>query len=129
MGNSASTTNIRRKNYNSCLYKMGRTSLWEEEGDTEGETNQNDDGVVEVRDDKEVAHFSLNLMAELSSPQTVKVKGLVKGLEVVALVDGGATHNFIDKELVASRKLPTSNTEDPFRALEFEKEWSSLLLI
>ncbi|KAA0036837.1 E3 ubiquitin-protein ligase RGLG2 [Cucumis melo var. makuwa] len=74
-----------------------------EEGDTEGETNQNDDGVVEVRDDKEVAHFSLNLMAELSSPQTVKVKGLVKGLEVVALVDGGATHNFIDKELVTSR--------------------------
>lgn len=107
----------------------------EEEDDAEGGTNQNDDGVMEVRDDKEVAHLSLNLMAGLSSPHTVKVKGLIR---VVVLIDGGATHNFIDKEWVASLKLPTSNTEDygvilraegSIQPPEFAKEWSSLLLI
>lgn len=38
---------------------------------------------------------SLNSMIEFSNPKTMKLKGVVKGHEVVVMIDPGATHNFI----------------------------------
>jgi hypothetical protein len=38
---------------------------------------------------------------------TIKLKGLVQGKHITTLVDGGATHNFIDATLVAKRGLRT----------------------
>jgi hypothetical protein len=42
---------------------------------------------------------------------TLKLKGLVQGQCMTALVDGGATHNFIDASLVARRGLRTEEFE------------------
>lgn len=41
----------------------------------------------------------------------IKVKGSIKGREVVLLIDGGATHNFITEELVAALQLLILPTE------------------
>jgi hypothetical protein len=37
---------------------------------------------------------------------TFRVRGIVQGKRVTTLVDGGATHNFIDVALVTRRKIP-----------------------
>jgi predicted aspartyl protease len=42
---------------------------------------------------------------------TLRLKGIVQGQRVTALVDGGATHNFIDASLVARRGLRTKEFE------------------
>jgi hypothetical protein len=42
---------------------------------------------------------------------TLRLKGLVQGQRMTALVDGGATHNFIDASLLARRGLRTEEFE------------------
>jgi hypothetical protein len=42
---------------------------------------------------------------------TLRLKGLVQGKLMTVLVDGGATHNFIDASLVARRGLRTKDFE------------------
>lgn len=43
-------------------------------------------------------------------PQTMKVRGLVRGVAILILVDSGATHNFISRKLVAAMGWPTEDT-------------------
>lgn len=50
-------------------------------------------------------------MAGLNSPRTLKVKGSIQGCKVVVLIDGGATHNLIDENLVGSLQLPIAVTK------------------
>ena len=38
---------------------------------------------------------------------TIRCKGVVLGKRDSILVDGGATHNFIDAEMVEKRKIPS----------------------
>ena len=49
--------------------------------------------------------MSLNSLVGLSSPKTIKIKGEIRGREVVVLIDGGATHNFIAEEAVKELKI------------------------
>lgn len=53
---------------------------------------------------------SLNSVAGLSSPKTMKLKGRIKEQPVVTLIDPGATHNFISSSLVTKLGLPLHNT-------------------
>lgn len=53
----------------------------------------------------EIANLSLNSLVGLSSPKTIKIKGEIRGREIVVLIDGGATHNFILKEVVKELKI------------------------
>lgn len=68
------------------------------EGD-EGKGNENEilDGV----------ELSLNSMVGLSKARTLKLKGEVHGLQVVGLVDYGATQNFISTSLVETTNSPS----------------------
>ena len=54
--------------------------------------------------------LSINSVAGLDNPGTMKVKGKVKNEEVVVLIDCGATHNFIFKKLVTALNLPLKTT-------------------
>lgn len=56
-----------------------------------------DESLNEVTIQPEV---SLNSVIGLSNPKTMKLRGLVKGRNVVVMIDPGATHNFISIVLV-----------------------------
>lgn len=45
-------------------------------------------------------------MAGTVHPQTLRMKGKIRHQEVVVLVDGGSTHNFIDQMTVNRLSLP-----------------------
>lgn len=40
--------------------------------------------------------ISLHAIARTSHPQTIQVLGKLKNKELMILIDGGSTHNFID---------------------------------
>ncbi|XP_057846650.2 uncharacterized protein LOC131056314 [Cryptomeria japonica] len=64
----------------------------------------------EFGDEKE----SGGVLAQLSSFQrneSFKVQGMIKGQRIVALIDTGATHNFIDEVVVAKKGLQTEEFE------------------
>jgi predicted aspartyl protease len=50
-------------------------------------------------------------LSEIPWYNTLRLKGLIQGQHMTALVDGGATHNFIDASLVARRGLRTEEFE------------------
>ena len=66
--------------------------------------------VLEVAEEVEVVELSLNSVAGLSEPRTMKLKGEIHGKEVVVFIDCGATHNFIFKSVVESLQIPRQGT-------------------
>jgi hypothetical protein len=42
---------------------------------------------------------------------TFRVRGVVQGHRITTLIDGGATHNFIDAALVSMKGIPTEEFE------------------
>ncbi|KAD5318401.1 hypothetical protein E3N88_18347 [Mikania micrantha] len=61
----------------------------------------------------EVAGISLHAILGKAHPTTMKIHGLLQYVEVLVLVDGGSTHNFISEVLVNELKLATQPVE-PF---------------
>lgn len=57
-----------------------------------------------------VAEVSVNSVVGISSPRTMKLRGVIQSREVVMLIDSGATHNFISSKLIGELKLPLSST-------------------
>ena len=57
----------------------------------------------------EVVELSMNSVVGLTTPQTTKLRGDIKGHPVVVLIDRGATHNFIATKLV--QQLGLTRTE------------------
>ena len=45
-------------------------------------------------------------MAGTEHPQIIRVSGKLKNKEVIVLIDGGRTHNFIDQSIVSKFGLP-----------------------
>jgi hypothetical protein len=43
--------------------------------------------------------ISCNALAEISTPQTLKIEGYIKNEKVIVLIDSGSTHNFIHYKL------------------------------
>ena len=66
----------------------------------EGGIDQGELNNLEVAEESLVVELSINSIVGLSNPRTMKVKGLLQGKEIIVLIDCGATHNFIAKELV-----------------------------
>lgn len=52
--------------------------------------------------------ISLNALAEMPAPETFRIYGNIAHHQVIILVDGGSTHNFIQARLVAFLHLPPS---------------------
>lgn len=67
-----------------------------------------------VQKEGEDAEISVNAMAGTSGPRTMRLGSWVKGRRVVALVDNGSTHNFVNQELVRRMQLPATKI-DPFQ--------------
>nr|GEV11618.1 hypothetical protein [Tanacetum cinerariifolium] len=59
----------------------------------------------DYHEDKEHVHLdaeevSMHSVVGITTPHTMKLRGIIKGYEVVFLIDGGATHNFLSVRLV-----------------------------
>lgn len=54
----------------------------------------------------EIANLSLKSLVGLSSSKTIKIIGEIRGHEVVVVIDGGATDNFILEEVVKMLRIP-----------------------
>ena len=69
----------------------------EEEPPLEEPEEIEEDNHKEIVSDEPV--ISLNALAGISSPQTLKIRGFVKHRPVVVLIDSGSTHNFIHQKV------------------------------
>lgn len=58
----------------------------------------------------EVAELSMNSVVGITSPKTIKLKGTVRDLEVIVLIDSGATHNFVSPKIIEKLGLITDGT-------------------
>jgi hypothetical protein len=65
----------------------------------------------EAKPRREVKGGTIATLLGVPRYNTLRLKGLVQGKRMTALVDGGATHNFIDASLVARRGLCTEEFE------------------
>ena len=63
-----------------------------------------EDGVTTARGQKEMVEVEITLHAMVGSPTlgTMRVKGRIKTISLVLLVDFGSTHNFIDASVIPS---------------------------
>ncbi|TXG60604.1 hypothetical protein EZV62_015177 [Acer yangbiense] len=66
---------------------------------------------TEISKFTEAVEVSLNSVVGLTTPKTMKMKGIVCQQQVVILIDPGATHNFISANLVQKLKLPITRIE------------------
>lgn len=73
---------------------------------TKGQEGEEISVDTEKADEAKVAALSLHSLAGFDSLKTLKIKGEIQGKEVVILIDGGATHNFILEKLVTELNLP-----------------------
>jgi hypothetical protein len=65
----------------------------------------------EAKPRREVKGGTIATLSGVPRYNTLRLKGLVQGQRMTVLVDGGATHNFIDASLVARRGLRTEEFE------------------
>lgn len=52
----------------------------------------------------------LFLVGAISQPKTMKIKGEIEDVPMIIMVDSGASHNFIAKDLVERLGLPVEPT-------------------
>ncbi|GKB34928.1 putative mitochondrial protein [Tanacetum coccineum] len=77
-------------------------------GDDEGDIQEDEHDASHVHLD--TVEVSLNLVIGFTSPRTMKIRGSIGGLDVVVLIDCGATHNFISHRVMEKLALMVSGT-------------------
>ncbi|GKC38897.1 putative mitochondrial protein [Tanacetum coccineum] len=89
-----------------CPSKTLQVLLVMDEEDKDDEENvENKEGSHIHLDSVEV---SLNSLLGFTSPRTMKIRGILRGVVVTVLIDSEATHNFLSKVLVARLGLCVS---------------------
>ncbi|XP_071939966.1 uncharacterized protein [Coffea arabica] len=78
----------------------------EEEGEKKGETDVFCD-YIEGELENEHIEVSIHALAGGSEHKTIRIKGMIKGKTIIALVDSGSTHCFMDEQVARSLKLET----------------------
>ncbi|KAL1212172.1 hypothetical protein V5N11_028793 [Cardamine amara subsp. amara] len=95
-----------------CRYKELHILIVREDG-TEYEHEEEDDGEKEGEptEEPEFAELPLNTAMGLSSPKTIKLRGSIQDINLVIMIDSGATHKFITHQLVEKLGLSPDKTK------------------
>lgn len=72
-----------------------------ENQEMEAEPDFENEGTMDV-----IPEVSFHAIAGTEHPQTIRVKGKLKNQEMMVLIDGGSTHNFIDQTVVTKFGIP-----------------------
>ncbi|GJR93699.1 reverse transcriptase domain-containing protein [Tanacetum coccineum] len=87
----------------------------------EVENEENIGDTQEHNPDDSLAEISFHAISGSINPQTIRLPGKIKNKEVVVLIDGGSTHNFIDQALVDRFSLVVE-TDTPFKVVIGNRE-------
>ena len=71
--------------------------------------------------ENELMEISIHALAGETEHKTIRIKGMIQGRAITALVDSGSTHCFIDEQLARSLKLVTKKETLSVRAANGEK--------
>ncbi|GKD26537.1 retrotransposon gag domain, retroviral aspartyl protease, partial [Tanacetum coccineum] len=85
--------------------KTGTFKVLEVEEEPEEQPTSEVEGIE--ADTNDVAEISLHAILGKPHPRTMKVQGMLHSTEVIILIDGGSTHNFISDVLVKDLHLNT----------------------
>jgi len=74
--------------------------------DTNDQDSAEQSKLLQVEEDQEaIPEISFHAIAGTAHPQTLRVMGRLRSKEVMVLIDGGSTHNFIDQSIVNKYEL------------------------
>jgi hypothetical protein len=74
--------------------------------DTNDQDLEEQSEVLQVAEDqKAIPEISFHAIAGTAHPQTLQVMRRLRSKEVIVLIDGGSTHNFIDQSIVNKYEL------------------------
>ncbi|GKD35000.1 putative mitochondrial protein, partial [Tanacetum coccineum] len=93
-----------------CVKKMLHILLVDDndiEEEEEEEASKDEDDHVHL----DMVEVSLNFVLGFTLPRTMKLRGNIHGVDVVVLVDYGATHNFIAQRLLDQLGLEVTGSE------------------
>lgn len=92
-----------------CKQKELSVLLTQEEED---ELEAGEEGLTVVTGEEQTLtpEVSLNSVVGLSSPKTLRLRGIIAGEEVIVMIDHGATHNFMPLALI--KKIKIANGEN-----------------
>jgi hypothetical protein len=75
--------------------------------DTNDQDSEEQSEVLQAAEDQEaIPEISFHAIGGTTHPQTLRVMGRLRSKEVMVLIDGGSTHNFIDQSIVKTYELP-----------------------
>ena len=57
------------------------------------------------------AEITLYALVGSPTPRTMRVKGRIKSISLVVLVDSGSTHNFIDAFVIPDLHIPVNESQ------------------
>jgi len=77
--------------------------------------------LLEPVEEEVIPEISFHAMTRTEHPQIMRVIGQLKNKKVMLLIDGGSTHNFIDKAIVSKLALPI-NREKKFQVMVANRE-------
>lgn len=88
-------------------FRRLKIMVFEEESDEERDMTEEE---VSVEENEREANLNSNSVMRVDSPKTMKLIGEIKRRKVIALIESGATHNFISENLVVELKISVQTT-------------------
>ena len=75
------------------------------------EERSTDEGPNKIQRTDEIEHGTLAMVTQEGGKRPFCIKETLKGKRVITLIDSGASHNFISKDLITKRRLKTKNSK------------------
>ncbi|KZV27240.1 peroxidase 64, partial [Dorcoceras hygrometricum] len=96
-----------------CAFKLLQVALVENELTNEEEievTTEMDGEIEEGVNSYGTVELPLFSISGVTQPQTMKMRGVINNIEVIVMVDSGASHNFVSRKLIQQLGLQVDET-------------------